>query len=494
LLFFGPPMLAFALALVYVKGLQQLVVLPLLAAFLLMITALTYQFQGWLALLMSNPRRRRALVVGLTMGIVLIFQLPNLVNIYFTPRFAQRQAARSQAQMAEITEIQQAKAAGEIDAAEATRRQNRTIEHYKVEGDRETGELTARLQGIAWIANAVVPVGWLPVGVMSSAEGEVLPALLGLAGMTLIGSISLWMAYRSTLAQFQGQSSNRKVRAAAPASTQRDEGDRRPRGRLLEARLPGLSEPVSAIALAGFRSVLRSPEAKITLLAPLIMGGVFGSMLLQGGQSMPVAVRPLFGIAAITFVLFGLLQLMGNQFGIDRDGFRVFVLCAAPRRDILLGKNLAFVPVALLISAILVGAVLFICPMRLDHALSMVPQFVSMFLLFCAMANLFSIYAPVFINVSSLKPANPKTSTILLQLLMFMILFPICQVITLIPVGTEAALNAAGLAEGLPVCLLLALAECVAVLVFYHFSLGWLGNCLQAREQKILETVTNRVS
>ena len=30
-----------------------------LAAFVFALTALTYQFQGWLAALMSNPRRRR---------------------------------------------------------------------------------------------------------------------------------------------------------------------------------------------------------------------------------------------------------------------------------------------------------------------------------------------------------------------------------------------------------------------------------------------------
>ena len=41
-------------------------VLPLLAAFLLMVTALTYQFQGWLASLMSNPRRRRTVIVAAT--------------------------------------------------------------------------------------------------------------------------------------------------------------------------------------------------------------------------------------------------------------------------------------------------------------------------------------------------------------------------------------------------------------------------------------------
>ena len=38
---------------------KQLLLFPLLASFLLTVSALTYQFQGWLAALMSNPRRRR---------------------------------------------------------------------------------------------------------------------------------------------------------------------------------------------------------------------------------------------------------------------------------------------------------------------------------------------------------------------------------------------------------------------------------------------------
>ncbi len=494
LLFFGPILAAFALALVYVQGVKQLPVLPSLAAFLLMITAPTYQFQGWLGSMMSNPRRRRTVVVGTTMAIVLIFQLPNLVNLYFTPKIGQRKAAQSQAHVIEMNKIQQALATREIDGKEALSRQNKANEQFKVEQDREDSELTAQFHWIMRTINTVVPLGWLPVGVMYSAEGQVLPSLLGLAGMTLIGVISLWMAYRTTLAQFQGQASNRKVRAAAVAPARREEGDRRPGGRLLEARLPWLSEPVSAIALASFRSMVRSPEAKIALLMPLIMGGVFGSILFQGRNSMPMMVRPLFGFAAIGFVLFSLLQLMGNQFGIDRDGFRVFVLCAAPRRDILLGKNLSFVPVALVLSALLVIGIEIICPMRPDHALSMIPQLVSMYLLFCQMANLFSIYSPMFIAAGTLKPANPKMSVILMQLLMFLILFPICQGITLIPLGTEAVLNASGLAEGVPVCLLLSLVECVAVVVFYYYSLGWLGSCLQAREQRILETVTNRAA
>src|SRR5207247_1499819 len=59
----------------------MLVVLPLVAAFALAVTALTYQFQGWLASMMVNPRRRRTVIVLLTAGFILLFQLPNLINI-----------------------------------------------------------------------------------------------------------------------------------------------------------------------------------------------------------------------------------------------------------------------------------------------------------------------------------------------------------------------------------------------------------------------------
>ena len=63
LIVFVPVLLGFSLALIWTKGIMLLPVLPALAAFLLMITALTYQFQGWLASLMSNPRRRRTVIV-----------------------------------------------------------------------------------------------------------------------------------------------------------------------------------------------------------------------------------------------------------------------------------------------------------------------------------------------------------------------------------------------------------------------------------------------
>ncbi|APW62405.1 hypothetical protein [Paludisphaera borealis] len=488
---FVPAMAGYALALVYVKGVSQLPVVPALAAFLLMVTAPTYLFQGWLASLVSNPRRRRTVVVAATMVFVLIFQLPNLLNLYI-PRMSRmtlRESSRSIAQMqAEQASLGKSLEAGEISIEEFKRRSEEALDTFKNETQRLSAEGPQQIARIVGIANTALPVGWLALGVKSAAEGRIAPSLLGLAGMSLIGAGSLWRAYRSTVRQYQGQASSRKSRAPVkPASPVGKPGNR-----LLELTLPGLSEPASAIALGGFRSLLRSPEAKMSLLSPLIMGGVFGSMLLNGRQGMPELSSPLLGVAAIACVLFGMAQLMVNQFGIDRDGFRVFVLCAAPRRDILLGKNLAIAPVAVVLTAIMLTAVQILRPMRLDHALSMIPQFISMYLMFCFMANLFSIYVPVYLAPGTLKPANPKVTTVLLQVAMFLLVFPLCQSLTLIPLAAESVLNVFGLAGRVPVCLLLSLAQCAAALLLYRSSLDWLGDQLQEREQRILETVTNR--
>ena len=79
LIVFLPGMAALSLGLVFGRGPAMLLLLPLLAAFFLMVTGLTYQFQGWLAALMVNPRRRRTVIVLVTMAFVLVFQLPNLI-------------------------------------------------------------------------------------------------------------------------------------------------------------------------------------------------------------------------------------------------------------------------------------------------------------------------------------------------------------------------------------------------------------------------------
>jgi hypothetical protein len=273
-----------------------------------------------------------------------------------------------------------------------------------------------------------------------------------------------------------------------------DTSGREPRPGLLEARLPGLSEPISAVALAGFRSLLRAPEAKMMLLSPIIMCVIFGSMLWRTRNGIAEPFRPLVAIGAIGFVFLGLVQLMSNQFGFDRDGFRVFVLSSARRRDILIGKNLSFAPLVLGMVLIILIALQAVAPMSWDHALAMIPQAISMFLIFCLLMNFLSIYAPIYVAPGSLKGSNPKFTTVLLHLVTFMVFFPLTQAFSLIPLGTEVALHLAGIGTGLPINLLLTLLECALVIVIYYFLSDGLGNLLQSREQKILETVTAKAA
>ena len=230
------------------------------------------------------------------------------------------------------------------------------------------------------------------------------------------------------------------------------------------------------------------------LLSPLIMAGIFGTMLLRrsGLQNVSDWIRPLFGVGAMFVVLFGVLQLMSNQFGFDRGGFRIFVLSAASRRDILLGKNLAFAPFVAGMALVLLVAVQVLVPMRVDHFLAMFPQFVSMFLLFCLLTNLLSIYAPIYIAAGALRHSKPKMSVVLSQLLTFVILFPLTQVLTLLPLGIEVLTKSQGWIAQVPVYLILSLLQCAVVVLIYQLLLSWQGGLFQSREQQIVEIVTNR--
>ena len=77
--------------------------------------------------------------------------------------------------------------------------------------------------------------------------------------------------------------------------------------------------------------------------------------------------RPLVAFGAMTTILLTTVQVTGNQFGFDRSGFRAYVLAPVPRRDILLGKNLAVAPITGTICIVAVCFVQILFPMRLDR-------------------------------------------------------------------------------------------------------------------------------
>jgi ABC-2 type transport system permease protein len=492
LLIFAPAMFALALGLTLSRGLIMLLQIPLVLGLLFMITALTYQFQGWLAALMINPRRRRTIVVVVTMGFVLLAQLPNLANLIGGP-LARKKLDTGADLRVELKELQDKLARQEISPQEF---QHRQVE-IKKEHEEKTRVATQRLlesaDQTARLAGLVLPPGWLPLGCLGLAEGGILGALLGTLGMSSIGGISLWRSYRTTLRLYTGQFTSGQrpapdaVKPAAPSPAEKAI----PKGNPLEKEIRWLSEQATVVALSNVRSLLRAPEAKMMLLSPILMIVVFGSIMLTRSAEPPPALRPFMASGAIAMILFTLSQLIGNQFGFDRSGFRVFVLCPAPRRQILLGKNAAAAPLVLVLCLLAVVAVEVVYPMPVDLFISLLPQVLSMFLLYCLIGNLASILAPLRIAPGTMKPTSVKAIPVLAHVGM-MLLLPAVLSITTFPLLVHLLFQSAGWLPAVPVAAILSLLECALICVFYYFAVGWEGDLLQAREQKILEAVVNK--
>ncbi len=491
LLIFGPAMFALALGLVLGRGPLMLLQLPLVAAFFFMITALTYQFQGWLAALMVNPRRRRTIVVFLTMGFILLAQLPNLANLIGGP-IARRKFDPSAELNSKLAELQAQVVRKEITPEEWQRRQTELQKEQKEKTREAMQQMWERADDTARLASLVLPFGWLPLGALGLAEGGALPALLGTLGLCAIGGVSLWRSYQTTLRLYTGQFTSGKRPALAPPkpsevalpATVDVKKTRNP----LERKINWLSEQATVVALSSFTSMLRAPESKMMLLSPVILVGVFGSLMVTRAASPPEAVRPLMAFAGIGMILFTLAQLVGNQFGLDRNGFRVFVLCPAPRREILMGKNAAAAPIVLTLSLLVVVAVQVIYPMPITIFLSLLPQIFSMYLLFCLLANLASILVPLRISPGTMKPLNTKALPILAHVA-FVFSLPVALSITLVPLGIQMLLDATDTLPFVPVALILSVCECAVIAVFYYFALTWEGSLLQWREKRILEAV-----
>jgi hypothetical protein len=488
LVVFVPPMVGLSLALVFAKGPAMLALWPLVAAFLLAVTALTYQFQGWLAALMVNKRRRRTVIVLVTMAFVLLCQVPNLINILQPWKKQQQPDAFDAGWRERQAELQRERVAGKITPVDYQRRQKELQEEHQAHAEETNRRTWQEIEHSARLINLAVPPGWLPFGAGASAEGNHLPALLGTLGLGLIGTVSLWRSYRTTMRLYTGQFSAGKMRPVAVAAP--PQGGKAP-ARLLERQLPWLSEQASAITLSAFRSLLRAPEAKMLLLTPILLVVIFGSMFLAQSVNLPEDLRPLLAFGVLMMILVSMVQLVGNQFGFDRNGFRVFVLCAAPRREILLGKNLAIAPFAFALAMVALAVLQAVYPMRLDRFLATIPQLLSMYLLFCLLANGLSIFAPMRIAAGSLKPSNAKMIPMLLQGAV-VFLMPVSMAPTLLPLGVEVLLEQLGWAHGLPVCLALSVLECLAVVGIYRLVLTWQGRVLQSREQAILQAVTTK--
>lgn len=458
-------MLGLAAGMVINRGVAFLLVMPLVVAFVFMVTGWIYCLRGWLLSLMINPRRRRSVIMWITVGVILAGQSPQLIHLV-VPR-------KSKPDPESPPATQEALSQQQIEAQEQARAAQ--------------DEKKAQAIAVATRVNQWVPLLWLPNGIQALATGEFFPALWGSAGMFALGWLGLSRAYRATVRFYRADERVRPA-TARPAA----EAVVKPVRNWVERRLPWLPEDTAALALAQFRSMTRAPEVRMMLAMGMFVAIFLPAvLLLRGGVNprLPDAIRPFIGTGVMGMVLFTLLQLMCNQFGCDRDGFRGLVLLPTPRERVLLGKNLALFPLATVIMLVPLVAVSVLARLSPPTALATGFQFVAAFALVCALGNLGSILAPFRIAAGSLKPTKQSWPTAL-AVMAEHLLFPLLIWPVFIPPALGLVLERWG---GLPagwVNLFASILLAAAFAALYRFSLRPLGRLLQRREKHMLSAVT----
>lgn len=458
---FVPGMMGLAGGLAISRGAAMLWLVPLSLGMVFMVTAWTYFLRGWLATLMANPRRRRAVIMGITFGFIVLSQAPSL---YFNG--LERRGRHSPAA-----------ASPETQKSRDTRKSIRP------------GRLEQLLA-----AQKLIPPLWVPLGAGALAEGRALPAVWGTLGCLAIGALGLRRAYSSTVRFYHGETGKKTAVQVKPERAQAGTGAAAKAGvRFLELRVPVVPEQAAAVAVATFRSMLRAPEVKTawasSFLVTLILGASF---LVHNPPKIPEAAKPFIATGGVVFSMFMLVQFFANQFGYDRDGFRALVLSPAPRPLILLGKNLACLPAGAgmgLIVLALISVWLGLSPIVLLAALL---QLAALLLLAGLVGNLLSILTPYRVQPGSMKPTK-MPGLAMLVIVLCHLFFPVAMLPMFLPPLAELLWRHAGWPNAVPVNLLLSAALATMIGLLYWQTLGPLGRLLQRRETKILATVTVEV-
>jgi ABC-2 type transport system permease protein len=402
---------------------------------------------------MVNKRRRRAIILWVTIVFIVLCQTPNL---FFNSPFFHRQLR-----------------SGEL--------------HRRTKGRDQRGPA---LPETVVRAHLVLPPGWVGYGAMALREHNAWPALGATAASCLIGALGLMKAYRMTIRFYQGaggRAEQKPVRPRAPAR----------RGVLLvERRLPWLPDDTAALTLATFRSLLRTPELKMAFIMPVVIGVAMASMRFMHSRrpwsGLPESWMGFAATGMAVLAAFSLAPMMANIFALDRDGFRALVLLPTRRHHILLAKNLACFPFAALVALAMLVGMKFLVGMPWQSFLAALLQAVVAFLLFTPVCNVLSILAPCRLAPGTLQMKKPK-AIVFLAVLITMLCLPLIMLPLLIPPGLQLVFSFLNWAPGLPVNLLATLGLLAAAAGFYRLVLPSGGRLLERREQTILREVTEEV-
>jgi hypothetical protein len=473
---------------------------------LIALTALTYQFQGWIATLMSNPRKRRAILIGLPFVLVGLIQVPAIVIGRFSDRGERQvQVAEPEPKPPEVVipETKTPDLDGEAVVASPespTEDPTETKETNAIAEEMRRAEVQAaskaaldKLISRVRLANLVIPPLWLAGSIDSILAGN-LHVLWLTPMMLLVAWLSLRSNYRATMRFYKGETDARA--ATTSRRTKKDlamgkSGTAR-RSRWIEFGLPGLHDETNAVLGLTWQSMLRAPEVKLYLLLPFITPFIlFGALQAWKIPHVDELKAGLVVVASAVTMLMA-AGLISNQFGFDRTGFRAFVLSPIRRDRILLARNIAIAPFLLIQAGLLATAVSFYFGLPFDKLFCAVILTAAMLPTFCLLMNLMSILTPFALAAGSIQPQQLNFIPLMtnMGLSMFM---PIIVGFTLMPLGLEWLLDQAVVASRwFPFALLLSVPWVGFSFWLYAKVIPWQGKLLSRREQEILRVVTSK--
>jgi hypothetical protein len=230
----------------------------------------------------------------------------------------------------------------------------------------------------------------------------------------------------------------------------------------------------------------------MVLIFPLIIALLGGSFLI--GKSdfvIPAFVRPWIPVGIIMMTMFGITSLLFNLFGVDRDGFRAFVLSPINRRDILIGKNVAVAPLAIGFCLLLICVAQIFIPQSFFSLIASMLQVPAVYLLYCILGNIVSIFFPMGIKRGSMQPANPRFVPMLIMFVGVMAGPMVLMLPTVAACGIPAILDAVTNRSMDWLYLLLSIIQLGLCWVFYRWIVDYQGDWLLKWEPKILDVVAN---
>ena len=467
-----------------------------LVFFVVAITALTYQLQGWLAVFMSNPRRRRIVMIVIPLCIIVISQMPSLLATRFS-----RIRDLPQPPIAEIPAAPSQTVGAHEGMNEATKEESSILsrKERRARNEARTSAWIGRIRQF----NIILPPLWM-AGCIESIMSGTLHVFWLTGAMALVGFVSLRRNYRQTIRFYKGETDARASElqaAGALIRTKQSEthvalaAQMRVTKRVLivERQIPFVSEETAAVITMTLQSMKRAPEVKLYLLLPLIapfvLLGVLHAMELPRIDELKAAI--IVGFTACS--LFITSGLLGNYFAYDRAGFRAFVLSPIQRKRILLGRNLATAPFLLLQTLLLALAIGIYFGMAIDKMLCAVILSTTMLPLYFLLTNLMSILTPFPLAAGSIQPKQFNLIPVLFSLVLSMFM-PAITVLALVPLGLEWLVDRGfpGL-EFVPIAFLISLPWLIVSIWFYRWLLNWEGKLLASREKELLRVVTSKI-